>query len=111
MSDMKHTPGPWDAYHDKGWLVVASKDERLYVQIEKGSSAKKRIADAILIAAAPELLEALKRLMVLSYPYSGTPSMKDMLEYWEHEKTQGRGEAEDRLFALAAIAKAEGGAV
>ena len=32
----------------------------MYIKIEKGSAATRRIADARLIAAAPELLEALK---------------------------------------------------
>ena len=59
----KHTPGPWQAYHDHGWLVVESKCENLYVRIEKGSSARKHMPDARLIAAAPELLEALRKLL------------------------------------------------
>ncbi len=53
-----HTPGPWAAHHDHGWLVVESQDEALYLQVEKGSGAKKHMADARLIAAAPDLLAA-----------------------------------------------------
>lgn len=53
-----------------------------------------------------ELLHALKRIMDNDCPLSGNPSHSVIVEYWEYEKSQGRGEAEDRLFALAAIAKA-----
>ena len=56
-----HTPGPWHAHHDHGWLVVESDNGDLYIKIEKGSAATRRIADARLIAAAPELLDALRQ--------------------------------------------------
>lgn len=54
-----------------------------------------------------ELLDALKRVMDVDCPLNGDPSHKELVEHWEYEKTQGRGEADDRLFALAAIAKAD----
>ena len=60
MSEAKHTPGPWKAHHDHGWLVVESDTGDLYVKVEKGSAARKHMADALLIAAAPDLLEALQ---------------------------------------------------
>lgn len=53
----KHTPGPWAAHHDHGWLVVESSNGDMLIKIEKGSAAKKHMADALLIAAAPDLLE------------------------------------------------------
>lgn len=59
---------------------------------------------------APDLLEALVRIMDVDRPLSGNPSHSDLVEHWEYEKTQGRGEADDRLFALAAIARATGAA-
>ena len=59
MSEAKQTPGPWYAHHDHGWLVVESSDGDLYIKVEKGSAATRHLADARLIAAAPELLEAL----------------------------------------------------
>lgn len=62
----KHTPGPWQAHHDHGWLVVESQNEDLYIKIEKGSTAKRFMADATLIAAAPNLLEALQALCKLA---------------------------------------------
>lgn len=56
----QHTPGPWHAHHDHGWLVVESENSDLYIKIEKGSAAQKHMPDARLIAAAPELLKALE---------------------------------------------------
>ena len=84
----KHTPGPWTAHHDHGWLVVESSNGDMLIKIEKGSAAKKHMADALLIAAAPDLLEALKRF----------------LDAWEFD-SDGNGAAEQ---ARAAIAKAIG---
>ena len=54
----KFTPGPWQWHHDHGWLVVESDNGDLCIKIEKGTTSKKHTADARLIAAAPELLEA-----------------------------------------------------
>ena len=55
----EHTKGPWSVCHDHGWLGVESENQELYLKVEKGSTAKKHIADARLIAAAPDLLDAL----------------------------------------------------
>ena len=57
-----------------------------------------------------ELVEALRRIMDLDCPITRNPTHSELVEHWEYEKTQGRGEADDRLFALAAIAKATGAA-
>lgn len=69
--------------------------------VPPGSSSE---ANACLIAAAPDLLEALQR--TLYQPLTGNPSHERLVEFWEYEKTQGRGDADDMLFALAAIKKA-----
>ena len=61
----KFTPGPWQWHHDHGWLVVESNNGDLYIKIEKGIAAKNHTADARLIAAAPELLEALESIVRL----------------------------------------------
>lgn len=78
MSNTKHTPGPWgldfDEYGDDPWAnghphectvfsdstgePVASLEAQTYPP-----NAKELVANARLIAAAPDLLEALKRAM------------------------------------------------
>ncbi len=57
-----------------------------------------------------ELLGALQRVMANEVPLTGNPSHEELIEHWEYEKSQGRGIAEDMLFALRTIAKATGAA-
>jgi hypothetical protein len=66
--------------------------------------------DAWLEANTPprELLESLQRLMANNCPYTGTPTHAQLVAFWQSEKEQGCGDAEDMLFALAAISKATG---
>lgn len=54
-----------------------------------------------------ELLLALRRVIDIECPLTGNPTHAELVEHWKYEKSQGRGEADDRLFALAVIAKAE----
>jgi hypothetical protein len=91
---MSHTPGPWAALHDHGWLVVQSECESLHLKIAKGSSTQKHMYDARLISAAPELLEAL--LMVKEAAIE------------QHGKDFNLTTAQWGLFR-AAVAKATGG--
>jgi hypothetical protein len=87
---MKHTPGPWkataDPYSD---VVVDAAGVELCVMVGSGPQAD----NARLIAAAPELLEALRDLVQLEA--DGRAESESAIEYWER--------------ARAAIAKAEGG--
>lgn len=56
--------------------------------------------------------ELLKALLLAQYvPLTGNPTHQELVEFWEYEKTQGRGDADDQLFILSVIAKAKGGAV
>lgn len=63
MTNAQHTPGPWDNMAD-GTNVKAFNSGVAIAQLENipcgVSSYKERQANAKLIAAAPELLEALK---------------------------------------------------
>ena len=73
----KHTPGPWEvAYQDKNGQSVV-KGEHIEVATCwhhcVGSIEKEMHANARLIAAAPELLEALKELMVAADRVSAEP--------------------------------------
>jgi len=73
---MTHTPGPWEVYIGGNFLQVwmkGRKEESIYLSRECGAIAdielgndrnpEKFIADANLIAAAPELLEAGEQLL------------------------------------------------
>lgn len=93
----KHTPGPWSGPYydnhpgDRGWWVhngLEGQDEYAVAVTFTGNPNQE--ADARLIAAAPDLLEACKLLM----EYSGIIEERD--GNWATEK------------ARAAIAKAEG---
>jgi len=83
----KHTPGPWTFVHeggiDGGYFIDAKED---VVVLPRGRLTE---ADARLIAAAPDLLAALKLLVAF-----GEGSFAQAVGAWEQ--------------ARAAIAKAEG---
>lgn len=83
---MKHTPGPWK-------LNIDTVCVRNGVQVQPVTHHmdSQGMADARLIASAPELLEALKAIVALD---DGTPDL------WHFEKEFDA--------ARAAIAKAEG---
>ena len=104
---MEQLKGPWKAVptglsrsglpeHEIHW----SDKGECVAEIVHGKEA------ARLISAALELLEACERLMDIHCPLTGNPSREQLVAFWEYEKTQGRGEADDQLFALAAISKA-----
>ena len=65
MTDSKHTPAPWvlkpDPDADNRWDMVAVSDYR-YIQCE-GRTYEEAQANAQLISAAPELLEALENCL------------------------------------------------
>ena len=94
MSKTVHTPGPWvvsdqgvgfEVDSNDGWQVAQAQQRP---EDGRGKPSSVRLANARLIAAAPDLLEALKK----------------MLDVWEHGgiATYPIGEAR------AAIKKAEG---
>lgn len=87
MSKAMHTPGPWSTYLNTMDSIVVRKIGVSGYEIAHIAIVRTGIQDARLIAAAPELLEALKK----------------MLDVWEHGgiATYPIGEAR------AAIKKAE----
>lgn len=92
MSDSKHTPGPWALFNDgesREWIVMPVMREGDIARVESGNTE----ADARLIAAAPDLLAALKQTTDFLDPDKDPPHVgnRSMLE-----------------IARAAIAKAEG---
>ena len=108
MSETKHTPGPWVAENSS----VIGPDNKIICGCIRGSIDRKSheedCATARLIAAAPDLLEALQRMIALDPPLTGNPSHSALVKFWQYEREQGNGAAETQLFALAAIAAATG---
>lgn len=85
-----HTPGPWETSHDgHGGIYVGDKNGR---QVGFVSLRSEQEANARLIAAAPELLEALRDLLA-DYDGSIEPGESALIDK-----------------ARAAIAKVKGGA-
>jgi hypothetical protein len=83
MGEAKHTPGPWEAEKragDEWWfggrdgmeIVVRPPSEKFGAVCVIGASSAEteNDANARLIAAAPELLEALKAFMALDRSFS-----------------------------------------
>lgn len=65
MAESKHTPGPWKDWSDSTRLVVAQRSpdsgaHGVVATMAAGFGVEQKEANARLIAAAPELLDALK---------------------------------------------------
>jgi len=93
---MSHTPGPWEPdYWGDREIDIYSADGSLVCQMRGGSTDEEDDSepDARLIAAAPELLSELKR----------------MLSLWEEAIGYEKDWMDMGYPARAAIAKAEGG--
>jgi len=95
----RHTPGPWDVHGDHATLVGPRNGKQMLAEAKHGHivtecalTIGEAQANARLIAAAPELLEALKAMLNGGIDTGLT---------WEETCNQ----------AAAAIAKAEGNAV
>lgn len=54
-----HAHAPMAMHHDHGWLVVSDASDGVYIKIAKGLGTEKEQSLARLIAAAPDLLDAL----------------------------------------------------
>lgn len=120
MSEAKHTPGPWEVQPNawdqgasiaivspaNGWKVaIIQYDEDIQIVNDPDMETVKRhpqeMADAHLIAAAPDLLQALQNLI---------KDYKALAEDFSHERTKDGWDAfdpaEDLKAAHAAITKA-----
>ena len=89
----KHTPGPWEVFDShSGIYILDSAEQSAVCRLEWCLEAE---ANARLIAAAPELLAALKRLwLYFGVRCDGTP--RDWTEWREAraaiDKAEGRAE-------------------
>lgn len=61
MSEGKHTPGPWKVWEGIACCTVDHAEWGATIA-EVGENDERGMADAALIAAAPEMLEALKEI-------------------------------------------------
>lgn len=95
----KHTPGPWYSAITPTSGTWVGSDPQCMIGIARifGDSDEETEANAALIAAAPDLLEALKALHSCHRAFSNDPEM------WTALDDDARKQAE------AAIEKAEGG--
>jgi hypothetical protein len=71
-----HTPGPWEAIQGENHSSVIANGDGHYVICStrepiEGARAREHLANARLIAAAPELLEVLERIAVEGVSASG----------------------------------------
>lgn len=109
---MNHTPGPWEIkprIHAEMFAAIMGADGHLVVNLgDGGNGIERQTANAQLIAAAPELLGALKvaRQVILD------ECTESLIPPGEGCQLMVTGKAADILHTIdAAIAKAEGKAV
>jgi hypothetical protein len=77
-TDFKHTPGKWQIANIGGIIQIESPDAVVCRMVNQGASVKpleQEKSDAKLIAAAPELLEALLILLDEDAPELGFRSL------------------------------------
>lgn len=90
---MKHTPGPWKT---EGWgnIIVNDSEGNTLCLYPQGATHKQTQANAHLIAAAPELLEALIDLVNVSENFPNELS-KDhySVKYAKEAIKKAKGEA------------------
>lgn len=116
MAETKHTPGPWTAEvritgknrNGRQWVVCAGPEAKRYspvAQVYQAWPSSKTEADARLLAAAPELLEALRPLAAWA---ALRPDGAEDAEVILHAAGCWPVTWGDASRAAAAIAKAEG---
>jgi hypothetical protein len=70
MAEMKYTPGPWQFNEENGRIADQKNDPVAYISGRARQFGKERLTtpsfNGRLIAAAPELLEALEALLDIS---------------------------------------------
>jgi hypothetical protein len=100
------TPGPWEAGQYGNSFIVTAKERMYDVAVVRNIGNEDNEANARLIAAAPELLEALRGLLPVTF--TGNPTRAEEVAHWTREHELGNGGAAAVLAAYAAIAKATG---
>ena len=111
MSKAKHTPGPWTL--DKGRMVLGpcwTGELKAICERVRGGSPQQVDANARLIAAAPELLQACKAVLIrLDYCTQAITDLRETADWTPNVQDIAFDECNTTAisFATAAIAKAE----
>ena len=84
----KHTPGPWEVLDDRSMTSVVVEYGEICDIVQDGRPASENLANARLIAAAPEMLEALERIRDESGPFN----LGEMRKLVESTIQKARGE-------------------
>jgi hypothetical protein len=110
MNEFKGTPGPWKVVSDspEGSEIESEHESPFWAFVSYDTPEAERTPNAKLIAAAPELLQALQIMLDDQCPLTGNPTRERLIEHWQYELEQGNGYAENALFALRTVAKALG---
>lgn len=71
-TEAKHTPGPWEVSRRNAWRVADAHDNTVAsTGTDSSISYGAHVANARLIAAAPDMLEALKACLAALQAYTG----------------------------------------
>jgi len=102
----RHTPGPWSALTSDGrnYEIVGGQEAEYIAIVEAIFQPQQNAANAQLIAAAPDLLEACKRASAVVTKFYN--AVADRMGEWESDGPCPLYKIEKVL--RAAIAKAEG---
>lgn len=80
MSEGKHTPGPWalefDKFEQGEWVIRSADGAAMMGNSTYYPWQSSNVHDAVLISAAPEMLEALRDLLVLAQAHYPIPAAK-----------------------------------
>lgn len=94
MSKTKHTPGPWYVESTKTTHFVLNENEVVICHTEDPMILGDATANARLIAAAPELLEALYQAAKFFNVHASTPAEFKLRDYLEDAIAKATGGAE-----------------
>lgn len=92
MSKAKHTPGPWESING---YIFPIKGEKICIMTAMGSKGSEREANARLIAAAPELLEALQSIIEIGKRNTENPKYDGYYDAARAAIAKATGETEN----------------
>ena len=98
----KHTPGPWEVLEDKSMISVVTECAEICDIVHDVRPVSENLANARLIAAAPEMLEALESVLrVVDLGNASGDSAEAFAEWSQEHETMAQA-------VYAAVKKARG---